>query len=366
VLTPCAAHGIFRYYDNWSNGNAQQIDVTGATPRTAVVDFLGNPKTPTTNPNGTPFTGQLHYVSVFGPLAANPTAADCSDAVVQGAPWDSNRKAMDPTGYVAKVLGVMPAANNYEIGEGLNTAGHRWVRGTEGTQNRFGFGFTDARKQANVRLDHNISRTQKINGTWTMERVRADYGQTPWDTARFDGVARRLPQVLGIGYTATLSPHIVNEARWGMRRTGTNTVHGLASNPDAREFVPEVQGIPVVMHLGLNALTQAPVICFCGGQPLFQRPAICLMETSRSFRRCTRTRTPFHGVTAFTISRAVSRPVSRVRCFGTTLTATPGARLPAHSAEKLSTRQYRGSTAPTCPDFRAQQQPATISPCAAC
>ena len=273
VLTPCAAHGIFRYYDNWSNGNAQQIDVTGATPRTAVVDFLGNPKTPTTNPNGTPFTGQLHYVSVFGPLAANPTAADCSDAVVQGAPWDSNRKAMDPTGYVAKVLGVMPAANNYEIGEGLNTAGHRWVRGTEGTQNRFGFGFTDARKQANVRLDHNISRTQKINGTWTMERVRADYGQTPWDTARFDGVARRLPQVLGIGYTATLSPHIVNEARWGMRRTGTNTVHGLASNPDAREFVPEVQGIPVVMHLGLNALTQAPVICFCGGQPLFQTEA---------------------------------------------------------------------------------------------
>ena len=39
------------------------------------------------------------------------------------------------------------------------------------------------------------------------------------------------------------------------------------------QFVPEVQGIPVVMQLGLNALTQAPVICWCGGQPLFQTEA---------------------------------------------------------------------------------------------
>ena len=273
VLTPCAARGIFRYFDGWSNGNAQQIDVTGATPRTAVVDFLGNPKTPAKNPDGSTFTGQLRYASVFGRLASDPTKADCSDAVVTGAPWDSNRKSMDPTGYVAKVLGVMPVANNYEIGEGLNTAGHRWVRRTEGTQNRFGFGFTDARKQLNLKLDHNISPKHKLNGTWTYERVRADYGQTPWDTARFDGVARRVPQVLGINYTATLSPRLVNEARWGMRRTGSNTIHGLASNPDARNFVPEVQGIPVVMHLGLNALTQAPVICWCGGQPLFQTEA---------------------------------------------------------------------------------------------
>jgi hypothetical protein len=273
VLTPCAARGIFRYFDNWSNGNAQQVESGGATPRTAVVDYLGNPKTPERNPNGTPFTGQLRYASVFGPLAGTPSRADCSDAVVQGSPWDPFRRGFDASGYVAKVLGVMPAVNNYDIGEGLNTAGHRWVRRTSGTQNRFGFGFTDARKQLNAKIDHNFNARNKVNATWTMERVHSDYGQTPWDTARFDGIARRFPQVLGINYTSTLTPSMVNEVRWGMRRTGTNTIHGLAHNPEAREFVPQVQGTPVVMHLGLNALTQAPVICFCGGQPLFQTEA---------------------------------------------------------------------------------------------
>ena len=98
VLTPCAAHGVFRYFDGWSNGNVQQIDVTGATPRTAVVDFLGNPETPEKNPDGTPFSGQLRYASVFGRLVSNPTKADCSDAVVTGAPWDPDRKGHGPDG----------------------------------------------------------------------------------------------------------------------------------------------------------------------------------------------------------------------------------------------------------------------------
>ena len=273
VLTPCAARGIFRYFDNWANGNALQQEATGATPRIAVADFLGNPKPPERNPNGTPFTGQIRYASVFGPLANTPTRPDCSDAVVQGAPWDSFRTGLDPTGYVSKVLGIMPSVNNYEVGEGLNTAGHRWIRRTSGTQNRFGFGFTDNRKQINTKIDHNFNARNKVNATWTYERVHSDYGQTPWDTARFDGVARRRPQVLSVNFTSTLSPTIVNEARWGMRRTGTNTTHGLAANEEARNFVPNVQGFPVVAHLGLNALTQAPVICWCGGQPLFQTEA---------------------------------------------------------------------------------------------
>jgi hypothetical protein len=146
VLTPCAARGIFRYFDGWANGNALQQESGGATPRIAVVDFLGNPKPPERNPNGTPFTGQLRHASVFGQLANTPARPDCSDAVVQGSPWDPYRTGYDPTGYVAKVLSVMPVVNNYDVGEGLNTAGYRWVRRSSGSQNRFGFGFTDARK----------------------------------------------------------------------------------------------------------------------------------------------------------------------------------------------------------------------------
>src|SRR6185503_9903276 len=133
VLTDCARRGIFRYYDNWSNGNAFQPTTTGATPRIAVVDDNGNPKTPATNPNGTPHNGILRYASVFGPLQNTPTRPDCSDATVQGNPWDANRRGVDTTGWVQNVLfKYMPAVNNYDVGDGLNTAGGRWVRGLNG------------------------------------------------------------------------------------------------------------------------------------------------------------------------------------------------------------------------------------------
>src|SRR5207249_10847464 len=63
---------------------------------------------------------------------------------------------------------------------------------------------------------------------------------------------------------------LLNEARWGMRRTGTNTQHGLANpatSKDAIGFIPNVGGIPILPQLGMNPVTQVPVICVCGGQP---------------------------------------------------------------------------------------------------
>ena len=271
VLTPCARNGIFRYYDGWANGNALQVttDQGAATPRRAVVDQAGNPVAPTTNPNGTPHNGILRYASVFGPLANTPTRADCSDAVVQGAAWDPLRSQMDPTGYVKKVLGVMPAVNNWEIGEGLNTAGSRWVKSTRGGQNRFGFGAADVRKQLNVRLDHNFNTKHKISGTWSFEKVKADYATRVWPIG-YDGISHRQPQVLTINFTSTLTPSLINEARWGMRRTGTNTQHGLANpetSEDALGFIPAVAGIPVLPQLGLNPVATTQIICVCGGQP---------------------------------------------------------------------------------------------------
>jgi len=271
VLTPCARNGIFRYYDGWANGNALQVttDQGAATPRRAVVDQAGNPVAPTTNPNGTPHNGILRYASVFGPLANAPTRADCSDAVVQGTAWDPLRSQMDPTGYVKKVLSVMPAVNNWEVGEGLNTAGSRWVKSTRGGQNRFGFGAADVRKQLNVKLDHNFNTKHKISGTWSIEKVRADYATRVWPTG-YDGISHRQPQVLTINFTSTLTPSLINEARWGMRRTGTNTQHGLANpetSEDALAFIPSVAGIPVLPQLGMNPVATTQIICVCGGQP---------------------------------------------------------------------------------------------------
>ena len=83
------------------------------------VDSFGNPLRPATNPNGTPYTGQLRYFSVFGPLLNTPSRPDCSDAVVQGAAWNPLRPGMDPAGISQKYLAVMPHANIFDGGDGL-------------------------------------------------------------------------------------------------------------------------------------------------------------------------------------------------------------------------------------------------------
>src|SRR5207248_6169277 len=160
-------------------------------------------------------------------------------------------------------------ANNYEVGDGLNTGGFRWVKSSRGGQNRFGFGVADVRKQLNTKIDHNFNAKNKINGGWSYEKDHADYATRVWPTG-FDGISHRVPQVLTVNFTSTLSPTLLNEARYGMRRTGTNTQHGLANpatSKDALAFIPAFGGIPVLPQLGINPVTNVPAICVCGGQP---------------------------------------------------------------------------------------------------
>src|SRR6185503_9720548 len=93
--------------------------------------------------------GSLRYASVFGTVL-NPSSvnSDCSNVQVGPAPtsngaWDQNRTALDSTGFVTKLLGRMPLPNNYEVGDGLNTAGHRWTRSeNSGSENIFAVGPT--------------------------------------------------------------------------------------------------------------------------------------------------------------------------------------------------------------------------------
>ena len=186
ALTPCARKGVFRYFDNWNNGRYGQVTTTAGTPTIAVVDFNGNPVTPATNPNGTPFTGGLHYASVFGPLSKTPQTNDCSDFnpatdVKPNASWDPYRTAVDSTGFINYFLSLMPAANNYEaLGDGLNTAGGRWTRGTRGADNMFGIGEDNQRKQINVKVDHTFNSSHRINGSCSLESTWADNNFKVW------------------------------------------------------------------------------------------------------------------------------------------------------------------------------------------
>ena len=92
VLTATGRQGVFRYFPGVQNGN-----LTSAVP---TVNVSGAPVTPAGA------TGALQTVSLFG--------------------RDPNRLGMDPTGNVAKALADIPLPNNFQRGDGLNTAGYYW------------------------------------------------------------------------------------------------------------------------------------------------------------------------------------------------------------------------------------------------
>jgi hypothetical protein len=224
-LTPCAQRGIYRYFADWApayGGGTLNAPPTWSQP-TVQVPF---PATPWVNAAGVPRTdlGPMQYASVFGQnlsFTGGAPNADCSNAVVSGGARDPNRTQIDPSGYVNTLFKFMPPVNNYDIGDGLNIAGHRWIRRRDGGENLFAAGEPANRKQWNTKIDHIFNDRHKINGAWSFEKDYASDAFMAWP-GTWEGKDYNQPQVLTVNFVSTLSPRLVNEARFGMSRSGTN------------------------------------------------------------------------------------------------------------------------------------------------
>jgi len=267
VLTDTARLGIMRYFDGW---NPQRYGVTNTAPSSTplatrvmtAVDALGNPATPLYNPTGGAYTGAgLQCISVFGTRRLDTngnlvpfTASDCPGGSIilpsgNATFWDSNRQAFDSTGYVLKtVLQKMPKANYFGAvtslltPDGLNTATVRWVRrrgGNDDGNTTTGLGDNWARKQINIKIDHNFNALHKLSGSYTMERNFADTSLPAWPNG-YGGDIIRKPHVVTTNFTSTLSPNLVNEAKFGMRYNKTDS-RGPWEN-DFAENVKDITG----------------------------------------------------------------------------------------------------------------------------
>jgi hypothetical protein len=231
VLTDCARNGIFRYWEGWANGNTTQT-TTGlgsANPTIASVDSFGNPLRPASNPDGTAYTGRLRFFSVFGPVLNEPVRGDCSDALVGSAPtatgtWDSRRTGLDPVGISQRYLGYMPHVNVFDGGDGLNTAVHQWSWAAHNTGDlgtASGTSYIADHHQINTKVDHNFNSRHKVAVNYSYQWVDSNYipvsgPTTQWPGGYVSKIARR-PRVLTTNFTSTLSPNLLNEARFGHR-----------------------------------------------------------------------------------------------------------------------------------------------------
>src|SRR5262245_29823834 len=226
VLTDCARNGIFRYWEGYQNGNINQL-VSGlgtANPVIQSVDSFGNPQRPATNPNGTPYTGQLRHFSVFGPLLNTPQRPDCSDAVIDQAagPFDALRPGMDPAGFSQRYLSHMARPNVFDGGDGLNTAVHQWQfsgHGTGDLNTAYGTSFLADHRQGNLKIDHVLNSRHKVAVNGSYQVIPNDYIPVSgpllqWPDGYLSKTIRK-PRVLTVNFTSTLSSTLLNEARWG-------------------------------------------------------------------------------------------------------------------------------------------------------
>jgi hypothetical protein len=297
VLTPCAKKGIFRYLDGWINANrdfGDPVFTAGSEQRVSV------------NPDGTPIydnpddpeyegpaTSELRYYSVLGELTdaakaqieqdpINCSAYEISGdyGIIPGTNWDEYRSTYDQSGFIDRFSGMMPPVTTYEVGDGLNVAGHRWTRVLHGSDTVFGSGEDNERKSITVKIDHNLTSAHRVSGTYVYE---SDYGEDAYATwpeeyGGYGGAVDRQPQRFTVSLTSTLKPTLLNEFRVGLSRTRTHTNEPL-NNPRTgdkmREIIdylmptddfPNYSGYPLIVGAGSGvAAFQTDTFSWFGG-----------------------------------------------------------------------------------------------------
>ena len=167
---------------------------------------------------------------------------------------------MDTTGFVSRFFNDQPLPNNYEIGDGLNVAGHRWVRTEDGGQNIFGNqglgGDGSPHKQINIKLDHNFNTAHKIAVTYSYQTNETTLRPMDWPNT-FSGRQFSYPQHLAVNFTSTLSPRLLNEFKAGFRKSGLDSYNAF-NNPEtgeeAQSYYPNINGYPVFVGIGDGAV----------------------------------------------------------------------------------------------------------------
>jgi hypothetical protein len=215
VLTQTARQGNYRFFPGVQSANA--------SANTPTVNQAGDPVTP---------PGAMGPLQTFNVFAQDPY-----------------RRGFDPSGWIAMILPRMPLPNDFNSGDGLNTAGHRWVRRSIGTESNNGAGTDLNRDQVNLRLDHHFNASHKLNMVGSREQTETTTAPPAWPGGYF-GRSIRGPHIYTLSLVSTLSPTMLNEARVGLRRGKSYQpqaydVEGQAD--EVKKFMGDYKGMPYII-----------------------------------------------------------------------------------------------------------------------
>ena len=223
VYTQAARNGTFRYYPGVLNGNAASSNPS--------VDFSGNPITP----KGA--AGALQSANVLG--------------------VDPNRPTLDPSGFVAKNMAMMPLPNNFQVGDGLNVAGYTWNRPVP-----VNFELYEGRIDHIFNDQHRISVTLNQQSYHSINVASAPpYPSVPWQADPTETTQ------YSVALTSVLRPTLINEVRIGVFRPRTTVETPFSQSPSIgpvnnKNLLPVVDGVPFVLcYSGSSA---GPTSTSCG------------------------------------------------------------------------------------------------------
>ena len=95
------------------------------------------------------------------------------------------------------------------------------------------------RKQINIKIDQNFSPKHKVSAGYTHE-VSGGADFLGWWPVQYAGETKRRPRIFTSNFTSTLSSTLLNEARFGIRRTSTQSNAAWDnSNSEVRSKVRE-------------------------------------------------------------------------------------------------------------------------------
>ena len=174
---------------------------------------------------------------------------------------DPFRTGISQNAYLQETFRRMPMPNDFTVGDGLNTAGHNWVRRTSGQDNAAGTSQNTNRDNLNIRLDYQATANNSVSFVMSREANFNADAQPTWPGG-LAGAQNRDPRIYTATWTSTVSPTVLNSFRFGYRETNW---HGRTAfevgccfgnkglyddleslTPEAREtldtFIPKTQG----------------------------------------------------------------------------------------------------------------------------
>lgn len=185
-------------------------DTTAATP---------DPRC-STNPTATGLSGKTYTASFPGPFGGyglapqQLTAMDANAFATETKLIKPYTGPVGPDPAVLTYFNTFPAANDYSLGDGYNTAGYRFAAGTRNTKNWY-----------ISKMDYNITRDGKQRVSLTGALANQNQANAPYLPGQLPGTSIvNYNKGLIANYSAVITPTLINNFRYGFVRESVGTI----------------------------------------------------------------------------------------------------------------------------------------------